>query len=230
MPGRGITEIAVRGIKEVAVAARFRDPAVIDQMTEQEAAELTHRIREAAANLSGLLAEAKRRGAHVALGYPTWEKYVEEAFGFSRQRSYQLLHHDRVVREIAEAAGVTTAVVSQLVPERAARDIPDANVPVLAGVIRKDAERLPPPPDGDPDLDDKRWRIVADRVYEERRIHVAPSGTDVFRPALAELVRGARQVLTALEHNSGRLDMLTEAELLVLRDLQAALEATLPPA
>jgi hypothetical protein len=79
-------------------------------LSAEEAAELTTRIREGIETVWRLLHEAYARKAHVALGYQSWATYVHEEFHISRSRSYQLIDQGNVVFEIEAAAGVSTPV------------------------------------------------------------------------------------------------------------------------
>jgi hypothetical protein len=74
-------------------------------ISEGEARALTERIRDGVEEVGLLLLEARRRRAWVALGYPTWERYVRAELGLSRTRSYELLYHGEVVRALRAAAG-----------------------------------------------------------------------------------------------------------------------------
>jgi len=76
-------------------------PRVLD---ESEARALTTRIKDAAQQMALLLLEAYERRAAPALGYPTWEAYVQGEFGLSRSRSYELLDQGRVMRALQAAA------------------------------------------------------------------------------------------------------------------------------
>lgn len=76
-----------------------------DLLNKHEARRLTDRIRKAVNDVGALIEQAHDRGAWKALGYATWEAYVKTEFGFTRQRSYQLLDQGRVAKAISEATG-----------------------------------------------------------------------------------------------------------------------------
>lgn len=78
---------------------------VTGPMTKGEAKALTDRIHQAVDGLGALVEQAHDRGAWKALSYATWEAYVKAEFGFTRQRSYQLLDQGRVAKELAVATG-----------------------------------------------------------------------------------------------------------------------------
>ncbi len=108
---------------------------VAGPMTKVEAQAITERIRSAVDSLGVLVEQAHDRRAWKALGYATWEAYVSKEFGFTRQRSYQLLDQGRMTKAIAEAAGdLTTDVV---IPEAAAREIKPVIEEVTADVAAR---------------------------------------------------------------------------------------------
>jgi hypothetical protein len=76
-------------------------------LDEAGARDLTERIRHATRQVCMLLLEAHTRRAWAALGYQTWEQYVQTEFGFSRSRSYQLLDQGRFILAIKSCAGVS---------------------------------------------------------------------------------------------------------------------------
>jgi len=80
-------------------------PAATGPMNKGEAKALTDRIRQAVDGLGTLVEQAHDRGAWKAMGYAKWEEYVKAEFGFTKQRSYQLLDQGKVTKAIAEAAG-----------------------------------------------------------------------------------------------------------------------------
>jgi len=94
---------------------------VTGPMDRAEAQAITDRIRNAVDSLGSLVEQAHDRRAWKAMGYATWEAYVSAEFGFTRQRSYQLLDQGRVAKAIGEATGdLSTDVV---ISEAAAREI-----------------------------------------------------------------------------------------------------------
>jgi hypothetical protein len=77
-----------------------------DCFTEAEARALTDRIKSGVGQASLLLLEAHKRRVWAVLGYRTWETYVRQEFGLSRTRSYELVYHGEVIREIQAATGM----------------------------------------------------------------------------------------------------------------------------
>lgn len=103
------------------------------QMDKADATALTQRIRTAVDGLGDMLLEAHDNKAWKALGYVTWEAYVEAEFDMSRQHSYRLLDQGRVVKAIEDATGILSP--SGDISEAAARDIkPDLQA--VTGEIR----------------------------------------------------------------------------------------------
>jgi hypothetical protein len=87
-------------------------------LTADEAALLTAKIKSYVGVTWVLIAEAHTRRAHKALGYATWADYVEAEFDISRSRSYQLISQARVVLEISEAVSTDVDI-----SEAMARDL-----------------------------------------------------------------------------------------------------------
>ena len=65
---------------------------------------LTDRIKRAADDLWSLLLEAHEGKAWAALGYDTWNQYVQTEFQMSKQHSFRLLDQGRVIRALESAA------------------------------------------------------------------------------------------------------------------------------
>lgn len=74
-------------------------------LSKADAQALTDRIRAAVDGLGSLVERAYDQKAWKAMGYATWEAYVGKEFGFTRQRSYQLLDQGKVAKELAVATG-----------------------------------------------------------------------------------------------------------------------------
>jgi hypothetical protein len=83
---------------------------LLTEIDETDARDLTERIRAAACTANrvcSLLVEAHERRAWSALGYLTWSDYIRAEFRLSRSRSYELLDHGRVLRELEAATGLS---------------------------------------------------------------------------------------------------------------------------
>lgn len=94
------------------------------ELTKAEAQTLTDRIRDSIDKTYELVLTAYERKAWKALGYKTWEAYVQTEFDMSRRRSYQLLDQGRVIRAIEDAVGENVNHGTQI-SERDARGIKD---------------------------------------------------------------------------------------------------------
>jgi hypothetical protein len=98
------------------------------QMTAPLARLLTDNIRTDIENLWTRLLDAYEKGAHLALGYPSWAEYCKVEFGTSSSRAYQLIDAARVSRAIE----AHSTVVERPKSERVAR--------ALAPVLREEGE------------------------------------------------------------------------------------------
>lgn len=109
------------------------EPVSSGPMTKGEAKALTDRIRQAVDGIGTLVEQAHDRGAWKAMGYTKWQDYVKAEFGFTKQRSYQLLDQGKVTKAIAEAAGLESTDVD--LSDLAARDLkPD--LPIVEAEIK----------------------------------------------------------------------------------------------
>jgi len=105
----------------------MKSGAVSADLTKQEAKALTDRIRDSIEKTYELVLRAYERKAWKALGYKTWEAYVQTEFDMSRRHSYRLLDQGRVIRAIEEAAGENVTHVAQITAREVAAvkdDIP----------------------------------------------------------------------------------------------------------
>lgn len=146
---------------------------VIVLLDENEARNLTDRIRAATESLWGLLLEAHERQAWRALGYGSWRAYATTEFGMGQSRAYQLLDQARVVVAIAEAADSTTVEMS----ERAAREIKPRLAEVV-DIVRDRTARV---------AKERVAEVVREVIAEERAKSNAKAETDAafaeFRPS-----------------------------------------------
>lgn len=110
-------------------------------LTMQQAKRLTERIRNGMEAVGMMLLEAYDKRAHQALGYDTWETYVDVEFRMSRQESYKQIDKGRVIAGIAEASGITQAKeASQFLSVRAAAVL-KADVTNAAREITRDVQK-----------------------------------------------------------------------------------------
>lgn len=110
------------------------------EMNAEEAEEITEAIRSSVTATYILIARAHSQKAHIALGYNTWEEYVNEEFDISASRSYQLLNMNKVVEEIEEVTPEGTEVK---LTEAQARDI-KRELPRITERIEEETRELPP--------------------------------------------------------------------------------------
>ena len=98
-------------------------------LTENQARELTERIKTTATRLWELLAEAHEGQAWQALGYESWKAYIQAEFDMSARHSYRLLDSMR-------PSGVQASVITAI------RDISDPRV--TPDITEREARRLKP--------------------------------------------------------------------------------------
>jgi hypothetical protein len=77
------------------------------ELTKAQAKKLTKQIKQATDHLWYLLGDAHEGKAWKALGYSTWEAYVQAEFGMTKRRADQLLEQGSVVEAIGYATGKT---------------------------------------------------------------------------------------------------------------------------
>lgn len=180
---------------------------------------LTDEVREDAAALWGKLLELYERGAHTALGYPSWGAYFEAEFGQHKRTGYKLLEAARVVadlpvphgaprpnerqaRELARVPEPERAEVWQAATERAAgearsvtaADVRESAAERLAPVVplRREAPARPAPAPRPPDVDltPRALPLPDDRIDRERA---------AYADELVEEVLALRERLAAVE-------------------------------
>jgi hypothetical protein len=127
-------------------------------LDEAGARELTQRIRNATRHTCMLLVEAHERRAWSALGYRTWEQYVQREFRLSRSRSYELLDQARVIRELRGAAGIS--------------EIPDISAYAALQIKPHLREITQDIRDRTPGLSPERAIVVVAEVVEDLRARV----------------------------------------------------------
>ncbi len=117
----------------------MKSGAVSADLTKQEAKEITDRIRDSIEKTYELVLRAYERKAWTALGYKTWEAYVQTEFDMSRRRSYQLLDQGRVIRAIEEAVGENVQHAAQI-SYRDAEEV-KGDIPAVAAEAKARAEK-----------------------------------------------------------------------------------------
>ena len=101
-------------------------------LSENEARDLTERIRNGMTNLATLIMEAHDSEAWRALGYASWGAYVDGEFPFSRVHSYDLIDQGRTIHALTEAVGRPVEVTI-----RQAKMFKKAPAIQKQGVVRK---------------------------------------------------------------------------------------------
>lgn len=82
-------------------------------LTRGDAQALTDEVRSDVRSLWGKVLRLYEGGAHIALGYSSWEAYWEAEFGGSGSRGLQLVRAGRVMR-VLEAADLNTLPANEL--------------------------------------------------------------------------------------------------------------------
>jgi|SRR5580700_1422519 hypothetical protein len=209
--------LAPSGSDSLHLSSRRKEPKVFaapdTSLESGEARTLTERIRQRLGNLSLLLLQAHDRRAWSALGYRTWEAYVQDELGLSRSRSYELLQHGRVMTAL-HVAGIT-AGVTEINPYCASQ-----LEPYLTETIADIKQRL------HPDMADSKIKQVVRDVIAKRRmqaVHVAAEARDAH-PVIGRAVPHEQQSI-------GLVDRLRQVAQSVLElpsdlDLFAAIDET----
>lgn len=75
----------------------------VEQMTPTEARVLTDEVVADAERLDEKVLRLYEGGAHLALGYSSWHAYATAELQLGKTRSYELLDHGRITRQIADS-------------------------------------------------------------------------------------------------------------------------------
>lgn len=127
------------------------------ELNEEEAREITNKIRTTTNVLYLLIARAHAGKAHLALGYSSFEAYIKEEFNYSKSYAYKLLNQANVIKAIEEVAPEGTQVyvsdatarglkasLNEFVPELEERlqgATPDSAGEVIEDLIQEYKER-----------------------------------------------------------------------------------------
>lgn len=197
-------------------------------ISKVDAEALTKRIRSAVDSLGALVEQAHDRQAWKVMGYATWEAYVSAEFGFTRQRSYQLLDQGRTAKALGEAGGILSTAVD--ISERAARDI-KADLPEVVEEIRTRVEQGEDPKTAVAETIDAK-RVEKEQARETRKAEQAEHDRqrDEARAALPDAIKQLDQAkadaIAARNATPADIDA-RDAELEELREANAALETEL---
>lgn len=80
------------------------------ELNEDEAREITNKIRTTTNVLYILIARAHAGKAHQALGYSSFEEYIREEFNYSKSYAYKLLNQANVIKAIEAVSPEGTQV------------------------------------------------------------------------------------------------------------------------
>lgn len=109
-----------------------------DEFSESRARDITEAIKSVATATYGLLHQAYKHKAHKALGYSSWEKYVQEEFEMSKSRSYQLITQAETIEAIKEITPEGTEIK---LSEAEIRDI-KSELPRLQETIKSETSDM----------------------------------------------------------------------------------------
>jgi hypothetical protein len=119
-----------------------------------EARRRTDEVRGHAESLWREMVELYEMGAHLALGYESWQDYAETEFGMNRQVAQQLLDAGRVNRAVLESA---QPLAAQIPNEKVARVM----APLLPPAHAKSGR------DGSNEQVAQAWQTVVKEAGEE---------------------------------------------------------------
>ena len=185
------------------------EPLSLD-FNETQARQITDAIRSAATATYILLAKAYEKKAHKALGYDTWEDYVNTEFDMSRARSYQLLNLNRVVQVIESATPEGTEIK---LTEAQARDI-KRELPRITERIEQETSDLTPEEASERANEiveeERALKKEEDRVKREKEEALAQAEEDGYHRGLEEaadaLLQQADGDAQRLEDPTGSVD------------------------
>ena len=198
---------------------------IVKMLTQEEAQELTTRIKTNVEDLWVLLTEARERRAWEALGYVSWAEYVRVEFDMDRSRSYQLLNHGAVIHQLTEAAGLSTAVDTSSIVERQTRTITPEILPQVVAEVREAVEAGTPPIEAiletvnnfaEAHREAEKEIIANDALPDARRVYEAVTrmkqgwNVEDIGPAINR-VYGAKDVGHVLDELTKSVEYLSEA-------------------
>lgn len=114
---------------------------VPEEMSKEQAREITESIKAASVAVYVLIAKAHEGKAYKALGYESFESYVKTEFDLSRNRAYQLLNLSNTVKAIESATPDGTEVkLTEIQARDIKRELPKITERVESETSGKDAE------------------------------------------------------------------------------------------
>jgi hypothetical protein len=145
---------------------------------------LTNQIRMVTRHMCLLLLEAHDGRAWVALGYRTWDEYVQRELGLSRTRSYEFLDQAHVIRAIMDAVDLCAVPdISAYAAAQVKRHLPE----VIEAIQRRLEERS----------GESAQRLVGE-VIDEKRTNLG-EGDRRRRAGIRSLARPRDAAVVALD-------------------------------
>lgn len=199
---------------------------VTGPMDKAEAQAITDSIRNAVDCLGALVEQAHDRRAWKVMGYATWQAYVSEEFGFTRQRSYQLLDQGRVAKALSEATGDLSNVFD--ISARDAAAVKD-DLPKVAAEVKQRVEMGEEPGTAIKETvaaaREAKARAKAEREANQAELDRQRDEFNTKLPAfVAEREQIKAEAIAARKAEPVDTEALT-AEIEELREANAALEA-----
>src|SRR5207253_10556114 len=96
-----------RAARQETRKAAEKGEVVPKRLSKSEARSLTDSAKADAVGLWRKLAELHERAGYEALGYDSWDSFIEAEFGFSRVHGYRLLKAAEVLNVLGGNPGVT---------------------------------------------------------------------------------------------------------------------------
>lgn len=178
---------------------------IVDVMSEPEARELTERIRNSAHDLRRLITEAHERKAWSALGYSSFEEWIDSELRISKSHAYRLMEHEATIKALQQTSPIGDAVDVRLLPN-------EAQSRVLSGKFKDDPSMLA-----------AAWTTAVQRAEGHPTQRVVREVAEELRPSLPAEPKPARPI-TVIDDPGGP----TETWEYPAVDTQPA-DAALPP-
>lgn len=103
-----------------------------ETLTVEDANKITEAISHTTGALWSLLYTAHSRKAHLALGYKTWNEYIDEKFGISRSAAHALVTQGAVIETLTSVAPEGTKLHFTQAQARAVKKSLDAVASIAA--------------------------------------------------------------------------------------------------
>lgn len=156
---------------------------IVDVMSEPEARELTEQIRNSAHDLRRLITEAHDRKAWSALGYASFEEWIDAELRISKSHAYRLMEHEATIKALQAASPIGDDVDVRLFPN-------EAQSRVLSGKFKDD-----------PGLLATAWTTAVQRAEGHPTQRVVREVAEEMRPSPAVEPKAPR-VITVNQENT----------------------------